>query len=556
MNRLLISTRVALLATALSLLVLSIGLLGLWGISQANTALQSLYQERLAATEQMGRIQALLLRNRLALAVALVSPEPQYLQAGADEIEANIAEVNQLWQHYEAALHNPQEQALAQDFIRQRQRFVQEGLRPAVAALRAQDVAQARQLTLDAVRPLYGPVGAGIAALITWQRDAAGQAYAAAQQRYDSIRTFTFAAIGSGLLFALLFGLALVRSVRSALGQAVQAAQHMASGDLAQPIATHGHDEAAQVLQALAAMQGQLATLVQDIRDGSENVANAAVQIAAGNADLATRTTEQASDLEQEAAALRQLGVSMEHSCSHAQQAQAIVQDASRATSEAAHTMASVVQTMGAIESSSAKMADIIGLIDGIAFQTNLLALNAAVEAARAGAQGRGFAVVAAEVRNLAQRSAEAAQDIKQLIATSTGHSSQGTALVERAGQTLRQAEATIARAAPLMQAISSASAEQSAGMAQIGQAMQHMDQGTQSNAALVEEISQAAASLRHQAQAQVQALAVFRLQGDAGAEGLWLDSQPQPEEAAHSPAHPLELLPAQAEPPRLQAAA
>ncbi len=555
MNRFQISSRVALLASALSLLVLDIGLLGLWGITQANAALRSLYEERLAATEQMGQIQALLLRNRLALAVALVSPEPALLQASADEIEANIARVNTLWQHYAAGLQPGAENALAQEFITQRQRFVQEGLRPAVAALRAQDVAQARQLTLDAVRPLYAPVGAGIAALVDWQRQAAGQAHAAAQQRYRTIRSVTLAAIGSGLLFALLFGLALVRSVRSALGQAVRAAQHMASGDLAQPIAVHGRDEAAQVLQALATMQGQLATLVQDIRHGSESVANAAVQIAAGNEDLATRTTEQASALEQEASALRQLGTGMAHSCSHAQQAQAIVQDASCASTEAAHTMAEVVQTMGAIEASSAKMADIIGLIDGIAFQTNLLALNAAVEAARAGAQGRGFAVVAAEVRNLAQRSAEAAQEIKQLIATSTGHSHRGTALVERAGQTLRQAEATIARAAPLMQAISSASAEQSAGMAQIGQTMQRMDQGTQSNAALVEEISQAAASLRHQAQAQVQALAVFRLQGDAGAEGLWLDSQPQPEDAAHRPPHPLALLPAQAEPPRLQAA-
>lgn len=303
MNRFKISTRVALMAGALSLLVLVMGLMGLWGTAQANAALRVLYEERLTATQQIGQIQGLLLRNRLALAVALVTPVPEQMRASADEVEANIAAITGIWTAYQRSTMDAQERALAERFAKHRQRFVQEGLVPSVAALRAQDLERLRTLVLEAVRPLYQPVGEDIAALVEFQHTAAGQAHAAAQTRYGALRAFAIGAIASGLLFALLFGVALVRGIGASLGQAVQAAQRVAGGDLARPIEVHGRDEAAQVLQALAAMREQLATVVHGIRGGSESVANAAVQIAAGNQDLAQRTTEQASALEQQAAA-------------------------------------------------------------------------------------------------------------------------------------------------------------------------------------------------------------------------------------------------------------
>ena len=516
MNRFKISTRVSLLAGVLSLLILGIGLLGQWGVAQANADMRVLYEERLAATARMGQIQALLLRNRLALAAALVTPVPGQMRASADEVDANIVAITRVWDEYLADHREGlagEEQRLAQDFAQHRQRFVQQGLRPAVEALRAQQPQRAQEIVLEAVRPLYEPVGAGIDALVRFQREQARMAYEAADARYAAIRALSLGAIGGGLLFALLFGVTLVRGITGSLARAVEAAQCVARGDLGRPIEVRGRDEAAQVLQALAAMREQLAQVVRGIRSGSESVANAAVQIAAGNQDLAERTTAQAGALEEQASAMEQLTASVEHSAANASEAQKIVARASDTATQGGEMMSQVVRTMDDIHSSAGKMSDIIGLIDGIAFQTNILALNAAVEAARAGSQGRGFAVVASEVRALAGRSAEAAREIKQLIDESVGRAADGAAVVNRAGATIQEAVDAISRAAPLMLEISNSSAEQSVGMAQIGMAVQHMDESTQRNAALVEEMSAAAEGLRAQAQAQVQAISVFRLE-------------------------------------------
>jgi methyl-accepting chemotaxis protein len=317
--------------------------------------------------------------------------------------------------------------------------------------------------------------------------------------------------LGLGLA-ALLFGVALARSLIRSLAHAVRVARAVSQGDLTVPVTAQGRDEAGQLLEALAAMQAQLVQVVGSVRGNAESVATASAQIAQGNADLSQRTEEQASALQQTAATMDELGATVRNNADHARQADELARAASSVARQGGTVVGDVVATMKEIDESSRRIAEIIGTIDGIAFQTNILALNAAVEAARAGEQGRGFAVVAGEVRALAQRSAEAAREIKGLIAASVERVERGSSLVGRAGSTMTEMVAAIERVTGVVGEISSASGEQARGIAQVGEAVGQMDRTTQQNSALVEESAAAAESLRGQAAQLVQAVAVFRL--------------------------------------------
>jgi methyl-accepting chemotaxis protein len=309
-----------------------------------------------------------------------------------------------------------------------------------------------------------------------------------------------------------LFGLAVARSITRSLDQAVRVARAVAQGDLTVPVGPRGRDEPGQLLDALAAMQQQLVQVVGSVRGNAESVATASAQIAQGNADLSQRTEEQASALQQTAATMDELGSTVRNNADNAKQADELARNASTVARQGGTVVGDVVATMKEIDDSSRRIAEIIGTIDGIAFQTNILALNAAVEAARAGEQGRGFAVVAGEVRALAQRSAEAAREIKGLIAASVERVERGSALVGRAGSTMADVVAAIERVTAVVAEISSASGEQARGISQVGEAVGQMDRTTQQNSALVEESAAAADSLRGQAAQLVQAVAAFRL--------------------------------------------
>ena len=359
---------------------------------------------------------------------------------------------------------------------------------------------------------LLGEAGKKIAAeSAAVSADAAAQAHRASLVSIVLMLVVGAAGIGVGVLFS--------RRITRPVDDAVRVAQAIADGDLTSPVRVVGRDEIAQLVKALAAMQGSLAGVVGNVRANSESVATASSQISHGANDLSARTEEQASALQQAAASMEQLGSTVRQNAENAQSANQLALGASTVARKGGDVVGEVVETMKGINESSKRIVDIIGVIDGIAFQTNILALNAAVEAARAGEQGRGFAVVAGEVRSLAQRSADAAKEIKSLISASVERVDHGSALVDRAGVTMAEIVSSIARVTDIMGEISAASTEQSTGVGQIGDAIAQMDQATQQNAALVEESAAAAESLKDQARQLVQVVSVFKLDGRAAVE-------------------------------------
>jgi methyl-accepting chemotaxis protein len=319
------------------------------------------------------------------------------------------------------------------------------------------------------------------------------------------------AAVAIGVIGALV----ITRSITQPLLGAVAVAQKVAGGELTAHVAVEGRDETSTLLQALRDMNESLAKTVGEVRSGTETITIASQEIASGNADLSSRTESQASSLEETASSMEELTSTVKQNADNARQANQLAVSASSVAEKGGTVVSQVVDTMGSIKESSRKIVDIIGVIDGIAFQTNILALNAAVEAARAGEQGRGFAVVAAEVRNLAQRSAGAAKEIKSLIGDSVDKVDAGSKLVDEAGQTMGLIVTSIKQVADIMGEITAATQEQSTGIEEVNQAITQMDEMTQQNAALVEQAAAAAESMQEQAQKLAAAVSIFKLNGD-----------------------------------------
>jgi methyl-accepting chemotaxis protein-1 (serine sensor receptor) len=510
-----ISSRLLFLVGTMACLLVLNGLLGLYGIERSNASLKAVYEDRTVPAVDLGAIDALVTSSRMHVAQALANPLPDVIAFSTQSIEANQAEVAKRWKGYIANSLTLEEKELANKFAADLQTFEQKGLKLAVEALRANDITEAQSAMVEKMTPMAIPVKSGVDALKQYQVKGAKSEFDEASSRYSGIRGTAVVSILAGLAFAGVFGLAMTRTITRQLGgepfEANRVAQWVGEGDLTHPITLKDHDDAS-LMARLKQMQEKLSAVVSNVRQSSHAVASASAEIAHGNQDLSRRTEQQVSALEETASSMEELGTAIQVNAQRALRANQLAMNASTVALEGGQVVGEVVQTMREINESSRRIVDIIGVIDGIAFQTNILALNAAVEAARAGEQGRGFAVVASEVRSLAGRAAAAAKEIKTLIGSSVERVEKGTSLVDQAGTTMSEVVGSIRQVTDIIGEISAASAEQSEGVSQVGRALALMDQATQQNASLVDEISGAASSLRQQSEDLVAAVAVFRL--------------------------------------------
>ena len=521
-----LSTQLTAVGGVLVVLLLGVGGLGLYGISATSDAMRAVYEQRTVPASQIGAVGALVLENQLALSTALITPNPELIARTTQKVHDNLGRIDRLWQEYSAHPLDAEEAQLAQQLTHDRQPF-EAALLPALAALQANDIIEAQNILSSQLTALYLPLKRDLDALSQAQVQGAQQAYDAARQRYVAIRAVALLATLLGLVGAVLVGGGVLRRLLRQLGaepaEAAEVAHSVGQGDLTHAIALRTGDNHS-LMAELHAMQQRLLSVVDRVRQGANSVARASNEIAQGNHDLSARTEAQARALQHTSASMRTLGDTVQHNDQDAQQASALARQAADIAQQGGAVVEQVVQTMRDIHDSSRRIADIIGVIDGIAFQTNILALNAAVEAARAGEQGRGFAVVASEVRALAGRSASAAREIKSLITASVEQVEHGTSLVDQAGSTMQTVVQSIARVNQIVGDISTASSAQSHGVSQVSHAVAQMDHSTQQNAALVEQMAAAASSLHTEAQELVQAVAVFILPSHMTAD------------AAHSP--------------------
>ncbi|MBL7090351.1 methyl-accepting chemotaxis protein [Acidovorax sp.] len=431
------------------------------------------------------------------------------------QIEDERTKLADMRKRYEKLISSPQEQKLYDEFAGMWTKYVEVNNR-ALEMSRNSDNASAADIMTNESGPMFLAMKAQLDKLVKLNAEGSAAAAAASADTYATARNIVLLVSVVALGLAIASAAWLIRSITAPLARAVEAADRVAAGDLSGQIVVQSKDETGLLLAALQRMQQSLVNTVALVRQNAEGVASASSQIASGNNDLSARTEQQASALEETAASMEELGSTVRQNADNARTANQLAVNASAVAVQGGDVVAEVVETMKGINASSNKIADIISVIDGIAFQTNILALNAAVEAARAGEQGRGFAVVASEVRNLAGRSAEAAKEIKSLITASVERVEQGTALVDKAGATMTEVVASIRRVTDIMGEISAASSEQSAGVGQVGEAVTQMDQATQQNAALVEEMAAAASALNAQAGELVNAVAVFKLDANS----------------------------------------
>ncbi|MGJ7507302.1 methyl-accepting chemotaxis protein [Variovorax sp. GT1P44] len=505
-----IGTRLGIGFAAMLVLMGLISATGMSRLSNVGDATDQMVSGPLVKERMVGEWAKLMGANTVRTFAMIKSTDSETEAFFKKELGAGQALINPLQKKLEELLTSPEEKKLYGD-VAEARRVVLEILATLNKLKAAGDAEAAGKLADSQFLAALGNYAKAVDNLGEYERAQIDLTAKGIAKDHDAGRLSLIVLSAVALLVGALAAWRLAVGIARPLARAVKVAETVASGDLGSHIEVESRDETGQLLQALKNMNDSLAKVVGEVRTGTDTIATASSQIATGNQDLSSRTEEQASSLEQTAASMEELTSTVKQNADNARQANQLAVSASEVAVKGGSVVSQVVDTMGSINASSRKIVDIIGVIDGIAFQTNILALNAAVEAARAGEQGRGFAVVASEVRNLAQRSAAAAKEIKTLIGDSVEKVEEGSKQVAEAGKTMEEIVDSVKRVTDIMGEITAASQEQTSGIEQINQAITQMDQVTQQNAALVEEAAAAAASLQEQAGSLVDAVRIFK---------------------------------------------
>jgi len=490
-------------------LTVVVGALGLTALNSASQSLDRIARGDLVAIHALDDASAYLLRSRVTLdrVTALsTAGDTEQAKTALDRAQVLLARSSENWQVFLNAPKNGVDQTLLDDLTARRTTLTRDGVDPEFAALRANDPAAYHAIADTKIPPMFLAYDNVASNVIKAMQQHAVDQQSSAQSNISLMTTLIIGVTAIALLLVVGIRLALRGLIVQPLNDATACFERIASGDLSEQINVFSRNEIGRLFAGIKRMQESMATMVTAVHSSTESIDTGAREIAMGNTDLSQRTEQQAASLQETASSMEQLTGTVRQNAENARQASQLAVNASDIATRGGDVVSQVVTTMQDIATSSNKVVDIIGVIEGIAFQTNILALNAAVEAARAGEQGRGFAVVAGEVRSLAQRSASAAKEIKELIGDSVDKVQSGSALVGRAGSTMDEIVQAVRRVTDIMGEISAASEEQSGGIEQVNRAVVQMDEVTQQNAALVEQAAAAAASLEDQTR-QLQAV-------------------------------------------------